>query len=69
MIIIHDKEYVTPGEAARMLAIPLSTVYSWCRLGSVELADLMEIRVNVGSKYLIEIESLRLRHANVHLGG
>ena len=68
MIIIDDKEYLTPREAATFLAIPLSTIYSWCRLGSVTLLDPAAAKMNVGSKYLIEVKSLKLRHARVHLG-
>jgi len=67
MIVIQDKSYVTPREAAQMFAIHLATVYNWCIREQVELLDATTVAEARESKYLIELDSLRLRHAQVFL--
>ena len=67
MHVIGNKKYVTPQEAANLLAIHLTTVYSWCSKGQVELLDAVQIGEASASKYWIELESLRRRHAHVYL--
>ena len=67
MIQYKGKTYVTPNEAAGLLAIHLATIYSWCKNKEVELLDPHKIKGPVTSKYLIEETSLRARHSHVHL--
>ena len=67
-MIVDGKNYLTPGEAASLLSIHLSTVYSWCTEGQVNLLDSKKLQKPVNSKYLIEESSLRAKHAEVYLG-
>ena len=67
MITYEDKNYVTPREAAQMLSIHIATVYNWCSRKQVELLDVTALNIAGDSKYLIEIDSLRARHAKVYL--
>ena len=67
MITYEDKNYVTPREAAQMLSIHIATVYNWCGRNQVELLDPTTLNIARDSKYLIEIDSLRARHAKVYL--
>jgi len=70
MIEYEGANYLTPNEAARLLSIHISTIYSWCKHKEVALIDpfspICKLRV-IPSKYLIEEKSLRERHAHVHL--
>lgn len=67
MIEVKGKQYVSPQEAAKMLAIHHSTVYSWCRHGEVELLTSLPKDQPLASKYLIEVKSLNKKHARTHL--
>ena len=67
MMMVEGKTYVTPREAAQMLAIHIATVYNWCIRGQVELLDATSLAVPGTSKYLIEINSLKLRHSKIYL--
>jgi len=70
MIEYEGANYLTPNEAARLLSIHISTIYSWCKHKEVTLLDpfkIWRLQVQVPSKYLIEEKSLRARHAHVHL--
>ena len=62
MIEIEGMQYVTPQEAAELLSVNISTVHNWCRHGEVTLLQPVPRDKSVRSKYLIEIESLRLRY-------
>ena len=67
MLTYEGKSYVVPREAAQMFSIHLATVYNWCVRGQVTLLDPFRIKEALPSKYLIELESLKLRHAHVYL--
>jgi hypothetical protein len=67
MIKVNGKTYVTPQEAAQLLSVHLATVYGWCVHKRVDLLDPHTVQEPVPSKYLIEIESLKLRYAHVYL--
>jgi len=67
---IGGKVYVLPSVAVEYLGVPYSTIYRWCKDGSVRLlpGDPESIRKEHGSRYLIEMLSLYRKYRKVYLG-